>query len=419
MAVPFAIANAGFIGGIVICMVITGASIAGSNMLLQIKRRYPDSETFGDLGFKVFGRAGMVFGNLIQLGNFCLFMPCALRFCAEALQGIGSIGPLGGCTDYYVWLVAILCLLTTQVRSFSNANFFTQISLVCIFGMIVCMLAAAFQYDIDEKIPAHLVGNPETDLGIMVVRLASGCTVSAWAYVPAFLTVELSACMEKPAEFKKSLLFAGGLNVLIFLVVGSIVVARWGFGVGEVITITAGVSAWVPGTWVNTLFNFFQLIGNFVSYMLDSVPLCRYCQRAWAPSFKDTWSVSDVLRYLGYTLPTFILALILATFTPSIGTLLDFVTALTTPWVTQIYPALLYWKFLRDSESDEGDADSGKSSQESRSKRPEMLAVLFVLLVGCVSFVMCSVKAVGYLAIEDLRPKFQIGCSGWVLWESA
>eukprot|EP00439_Symbiodinium_sp_Y106_P051051 s843_g6.t2 len=32
MAVPFAIANAGFIGGIVICMVITGASIAGSNL---------------------------------------------------------------------------------------------------------------------------------------------------------------------------------------------------------------------------------------------------------------------------------------------------------------------------------------------------------------------------------------------------
>ena len=64
MAVPFAIANAGFIGGIVICMVITGASIAGSNMLLQIKLRYPDCETFGDLGFKVYGRPGEVFGNL-------------------------------------------------------------------------------------------------------------------------------------------------------------------------------------------------------------------------------------------------------------------------------------------------------------------------------------------------------------------
>lgn len=122
MAVPFAIANAGFLGGIVICMVITGASIAGSNMLLQIKMRYPDCETFGDLGFVVFGRPGKIFGNLIQLGNFCLFMPCALRFCGQALQGMGSIGPLGACTDYYVWLVAILCLLTTQVRSLSNAN---------------------------------------------------------------------------------------------------------------------------------------------------------------------------------------------------------------------------------------------------------------------------------------------------------
>jgi len=329
---------------------------------------------------------------------------------------MGSIGPLGACTDYYVWLVAILCLLTTQVRSLSNANVFTQISLVCILGMIICMLVAVFEYDIEEKVPARLVGNPEQDLSMMVVRLASGCTISSWAYVPAFLTVELSACMETPAEFKKSLLFSGGLNVLVFIIVGSIVVARWGFEVGEVISITAGVGAWVPGTDVNTIFSCFKLGGNFVSYMLDSVPLCRFCQRSWAPSFKDTWSASDVMRYLGYTLPTFILALVLATFTPSIGTLLDFVTALTTPWVTQIYPALLYWKFLRDRDSD---GESGKSSQASRSMVLEKAAVLFVLFVGYVSFVMCSVKAVGYLAIEDLRPKFQIGCSGWVLWESS
>lgn len=37
--------------------------------------------------------------------------------------------------------------------------------------------------------------------------------------------------------------------------------------------------------------------------MLDSVPLGRFCQRAWAPDFKDTWSAGDVARYLTYTLP--------------------------------------------------------------------------------------------------------------------
>lgn len=51
------------------------------------------------------------------------------------------------------------------------------------------------------------------------------------------------------------------------------------------------------------VFNIFQLGGNFVSYMLDSVPLGRFCQRAWAPNFKDTWSAGDVGRYFTYTLP--------------------------------------------------------------------------------------------------------------------
>ena len=156
--------------------------------------------------------------------------------------------------------------------------------------------------------------------------------------------------------------------------VGTIVVARWGYNVGEVIAITAGVGAWVPGTTINTAFNVFQLGGNFVSYMLDSVPLSRFCQKSWAPNFKDTWTLPDICRYLGYSLPTFLSALFLSTFTPSINTLLDFVTALTTPWVTQIYPAVLYWKVLHRRA-----AENIECGLEEPIKRSEKITVALVL----------------------------------------
>ena len=68
-------------------------------------------------------------------------------------------------------------------------------------------------------------------------------------------------------------LMAGSLNVMLFVLVGTLVVARWGYNVGEVIAITTGVGAFARGNVINTLFNAFQLGGNFVSYMLDSVPL--------------------------------------------------------------------------------------------------------------------------------------------------
>ena len=238
-----------------------------------LKSPITQGKTFGDLGLEVIGRPAQIWGNVIQLGNFCLFMPCALRFCALSLYSITEIGALGNCIDYYVWLIAGICLLTTQVRSFDNVQGFTVISFLCVIGMIITMVVGAFQYEHVPRIPAQWIGNPEPEAGLKIVRLASGFTIGAWAFIPAFLTVELSTCMRHPAEFKKSLLMAGSLNVMLFVVVGTTVVARWGYNVGEVIAITTGVGAFARGNVINTLFNAFQLGGNFVSYMLDSVPL--------------------------------------------------------------------------------------------------------------------------------------------------
>ncbi|CAE7218565.1 mtr [Symbiodinium natans] len=416
MAVPFAIANAGYVGGIALCLILTWASVAGANMLLEMKIQYPHCETFGDLGFEVGGRQAQVWGNVLQLGNFCLYMPCALTFCAISLYSMVEIGGLGDCMDYYVWLVAAVCLLTTQVRTFTNAKTFTEISFLCVIGMVICMVLAAFQYEHVPRIPAQWIGNPEPKLGLRLVRLASGFTIGAWAFIPAFLTVELSTCMRKPADFKKSLWMAGILNVALFVVVGTLVVARWGYNVGEVIAATTGVGVFARGNLINTFFNIFQMMGNFVCYMLDSVPLGRFCQKCWAPDFKDTWRLPDILKYLGYSLPTFLSALFLSTFVPSIDTLVDFVTALTIPWVTQIYPAVLYWKFLKTRPATDN-IESPHCGLEDPIKRSEKITVALVFTVGWISFCACALKAVGYLAFDDLRPSFQIGCSNWLIWK--
>ena len=161
-----------------------------------------------------------MWGNLIQLGNFCLFMPCALRFCGLSLYSIGTLGPLGSCIDYYVWIIAGICLLTTQVRSFDNVQHFTVISFMCVIGMVITMVIGAFQYEHTPRIPAQWFGNPEPSPGLRLIRLAGGFTIGAWAFIPAFLTVELSTCMRNPADFKKSLLMAGSLNVLLFALLG-------------------------------------------------------------------------------------------------------------------------------------------------------------------------------------------------------
>jgi hypothetical protein len=220
--------------------------------------------------------------------------------------------------------------------------------------------------------------------------------------------------MDEPRDFRKSIALSGIINVLVFIVLGTIVVSRWGYDVGEVISITQGVG--FQGASIYTAFNAFQITGNFISYMLDSVPLGRFCQKTWAPQFADTWSFSDVLQYLGYTLPAFLLALFLSIAVPSVNTLLDFTTAFTTPWVTQIYPAVLYWKLFRRGTAGKPTLLQYSSGQTMTTL--EKCVVGYVFLVGCVSFVLCFIKALGYIAVEDLRPPLQIGCGSWLIWRS-
>lgn len=45
-----------------------------------------------------------------------------------------------------------------------------------------------------------------------------------------------------------------------------------------------------------------------------------------------------------FAVQVFAFALTLSVFTPSINVLLDFTTALTTPWVSHVYPAVIYWR---------------------------------------------------------------------------
>lgn len=422
MAVPYAIGMAGMVGGILICIVITTASVAGAMMLLEAKLAYPACHTFGDLGLQVMGRPGEIWGNLIQLGNFCLFMPCALQFCALALEGIGNIPGFNGCSDYYVFTIAAVCLLTTQVRTFSNTKILSIVSIICVFAMMASMIVAAYKYENPEKVDAQLFGNPHEGTTGMIM-FAGGFTINAWAFVPGFLTVELSTCMESPKDFRKSLVFSGILNIFVFVVLGLFVVSQWGYILGEVITIpvnAGALAAYASGNGLNTAFNIFQLTGNFVSYMLDSVPLGRYCQKIWNPEFKDTWSAPDCLRYLGYTLPTFLFAFFLAIAVPSVNTLLDFTTALTTPWVTQIYPAVLYWKLRRKgARSLLNDQTCTESPSDGKLSTFETFVIGSVFLVGCISFIICSTKAFGYIIIKELRPPLQIGCPGWEIWKSA
>jgi len=413
VGVAYSVGMAGLLGGPLLCLVVTVASVGGSLMLLRMRLELPGCRTLGDLGLEILGRPGKIWGDVIQLGNFVLFLPVALLLCATALEGVVTIPAFKGCNDYYIFSVAVLCLLTTQMRTLQNTQVLSAISVVCVFGIATLQIIAAMQYSMEDgRIPARLFGNPEKHWIVGGAEALLGATTAAWAYVPAFLTVELTTCMRSPKHLAWSLVFSGALNVVIFVGVGVTVVERWGYDVSDPVTLTR-VAAWDKGGWLDKSLSLLLLIGNFVSYSLDSVPLARFCQRAWLPDFADTWSAKDVSIYFMCTLPTFLCGLLLSLAVPNLFVLLAFTTALTVPWVTQIYPAALYWKRFCASSSVPGRCEPGRFQQAGLWER---LGVAAVLGVGMASFVVCLAAAVGKVALIQLRGPSQIGCAGWIIW---
>jgi hypothetical protein len=131
------------------------------------------------------------------------------------------------------------------------------------------------------------------------------------------------------------------------------------------------VKEWPAGSFLSKLLNFLLFAANLVSYALDSIPLVRASQRTFYPNFADDWNLKCVLEYVLISLPSmllrfstqiilvylyslilsfciaFILGLILALIVPNLFIMLSIVTALTIPWVCQIYPALCYILYRR------------------------------------------------------------------------
>ena len=209
------------------------------------------------------------------------------------------------------------------------------------------------------------------------------------------------------------------------------------------------------------------------------MPLARYCQRAWLPHFCDDWSPRSTLTYAALSLPTFLFGVLAALVVGNLLVLLAFVSALSVPWVTQILPALFYYRWRRrlaaaasasalggpagatggrinffsslSSLTDDGPAflllpppptslwpaggawagrgGAGggaavswllpRGGRAAPLSRREKAVVWVVGGVGVLNFLVCAGAAVGKVAIPELRGDTVIGCGSWTLYSDA
>ena len=108
-------------------------------------------------------------------------------------------------------------------------------------------------------------------------------------------------------QLRRSILLSAALNIVVFIGVGLPVAIAWGTTVSDPITLSAH---WPKSDPAARALSAFLCVANFVGYCLDSVPLARWCQRRFLPSFRGGWSVCAVGTYALASLPAFAFGLL-------------------------------------------------------------------------------------------------------------
>ena len=272
VGVPYAIATQGVIVGVTLCIVFTVSTASGSILLLDLAHKYNRITEFKDIGKAVLGPYGEYFGAIIQLTNLFLYFPVAMDVVASAAQGV--IDPnFTYCTDYFVLVVSVLCLMTTQIRQYKNATPLAFICFACVIVYAFLMIAITSTHDNDDKTDVQLVGNPDDKHMVGKYKALLGVTTAVWSYIPSFIMIELLEEVPVKQDMFKAIMLSAGLNMVFYITVGTIVVYNWGWNIDDPITI---VAAWPADSNIARLFSALLFTSNIISYALDSGELYIY-----------------------------------------------------------------------------------------------------------------------------------------------
>mmetsp|Transcript_2305 Transcript_2305/g.7121 ORF Transcript_2305/g.7121 Transcript_2305/m.7121 type:complete len:484 (-) Transcript_2305:51-1502(-) len=452
--VAYTFNHSGVLLGSVMCILATAASACGALLLLKLILGAPQGHRrprmFSDLGALATGRiSGANAALCLQLTNFVLYQPVALLTTASAMQD--AVQPEGEtCTNYFIFLVSLVCFAGTQCRELKYASLLAGIALAAGIGVagLQIYIAAAYSPDHGDTHGKGVGDHENRNRGFEVVwdkpgppdpsssrtasvEMALSLTTAIWAYVPSLLIAELAFEMESPEHLSRSIALSAGLNVATFLAVGLSVWCLWEGGVDDPITLSEG---WPRSSFAGRLLSSLLCLSNFVGYCLDSVPLARWCQRRFVPRFSGQWDMRSVGRYALISAPAWVFGVLVAVFVGSpsgLFVMLSWATALTVPACNLIFPSIFTLCALgppppaarsqaaltRSLMSDVEAPTPGRCIRQSITRTEGAIAAC-VLLWGLFALVICTYAAIGKTFDPIVRGPQVIGCEGWGIYKS-
>ncbi|KAF4595989.1 Amino acid transporter, transmembrane [Ophiocordyceps camponoti-floridani] len=340
LSLPAAFATLGMVAGVVCCVGLGLIAIYTSDIVGQVKLKYPEVAHYADAGRLLMGR----FGYELVGAMFVL----QLTFLVGSHTLTGTIAFLditnnGACSVVFGFVSAVILLLLAIPPSFAEVAILGYIDFVSILAAIGITLIATGIIATDS--PGGLAAVnwsawPKPDINFAEAFIAIANIVFAYSF--CMCQFSFMDEMHTPGDYLKSIWTLGIIEIIIYTVTGAVIYAFVGIDVKSPALLSAGpliskiaFGVALPVIFISGSINT-TVVGRYIHGRIfrDSVTRFINTPRGWI-----TWlAVITVI-----TIAAFVIAEVI----PFFSDLLSISSSLFVSGFTFYIPAMMWYKLLR------------------------------------------------------------------------
>lgn len=269
LGVPGALKDLGWVAGLIVLVAYYPLNLYTGMLLERLRRLVPTAVALADIAQATLGRVpsfmawiGVFVYLQFLLGNYVVVLATSLQ--AAFASDSGWEMSTGA-----AWLVSALALLfTNQIRTLQNC---TALCIVSGISMVAAILLCTYSVLSAHSCPDTATGGLRVaGSGFSLWIAMDACSTFADAFAGQCLFLEMMSEMREPKEFTRALNVAMPVCLVIYVAVGSVILAECGEHTPDYV-----LDAIPKGSTISRVVGALLFLHTIVSYTLNQQVLCR------------------------------------------------------------------------------------------------------------------------------------------------
>lgn len=343
LSLPSAFATLGMVAGTICCVGLGLLAIYTSDVVGQVKIKFPETTHYADAGRLIAGRFGyelvgamFVLQLVLLVGSHCLTGTIAF-------STIVDITKTGTCSLVFGGVSAVLLLLVAIPPSFAEVAILGYIDFVSIVIAIGLTIIATGVEAAKHPGLSNVAWSAWPKEGLTFADAFVAITNIVFAYSFSICQFSFMDEMHTPKDYKKSIWALGLIEIFIYTVTGALIYAF----VGPEVKSPALLSA---GTTVSRVAFGIALPVIFISGSINTTVVARYIHgRVFKNSiirFINTFN--GWATWLGLITVITIIAFVIAESIPFFSDLLSISSSLFISGFTYYFPPIMWYMLIRE-----------------------------------------------------------------------